>query len=33
MDSDTRGSADYKQYLLRVHLKRAMQALATEEMR
>jgi len=33
MDSDTRGSADYKQHLLRVHLKRAMQALATEEMR
>jgi carbon-monoxide dehydrogenase medium subunit len=31
MDSDTRGSADYKQHLLRVHLKRAMQALAAEE--
>ena len=28
MESDTRGSADYKQHLLRVHLKRAMQALA-----
>jgi aerobic carbon-monoxide dehydrogenase medium subunit len=30
MESDTRGSADYKQHLLRVHLKRAMQALAAE---
>jgi carbon-monoxide dehydrogenase medium subunit len=30
MESDTRGSADYKQHLLRVHLKRAMQALAVE---
>jgi carbon-monoxide dehydrogenase medium subunit len=28
MESDSRGSADYKQHLLRVHLKRAMQALA-----
>jgi carbon-monoxide dehydrogenase medium subunit len=31
MDSDTRGSADYKQHLLRVHLRRAMQTLAAEE--
>jgi carbon-monoxide dehydrogenase medium subunit len=30
IESDTRGSADYKQHLLRVHLKRAMQALAAE---
>lgn len=30
MESDTRGAADYKQHLLRVHLRRAMQALAAE---
>ena len=33
MESDTRGSADYKQHLLRVHLKRAIQALAAEQVR
>lgn len=30
MESDMRGSADYKKHLLRVHLRRAMQALAAE---
>jgi aerobic carbon-monoxide dehydrogenase medium subunit len=33
MESDTRGSADYKKHLLRVHLKRALQALAAEWVR
>jgi aerobic carbon-monoxide dehydrogenase medium subunit len=31
IESDTRGSADYKKHLLRVHLKRALQALAAEQ--
>jgi carbon-monoxide dehydrogenase medium subunit len=30
MDSDTRGSVDYKQHLLRVYLRRAVQAIAAE---
>ncbi len=30
MESDTRGSVDYKKHLLRVHLKRALQALAAK---